>query len=305
MKILIVCSGNKKFIAPFIKEQGDSLIKNGLEVEYFLISGKGFKGYLKNYFPYLSKLRSFKPDIVHAHYGLSGLFANLQRKVPVVTTFHGSDINLASVLKFSRIAYKLSQKNILVSQRNLAISGFDKNKADVLPCGVDTEIFFPMDKNEARKKIGLSLDGKYALFSSSFANSVKNYPLAKQAIDIVNSVELIELRGYKREEVALLMNACDLVLMTSHTEGSPQFIKEALACNCPIVSVDVGDVQELIGTASLSYVVESNPSSLAEKIKYILAKNERSNGCELIGNYEINVIAKKLNDIYTNGLLKK
>ena len=121
MKVLIVCSGNVEDFNlilhhAFIYEQIES-VKQSYNIEYdvFNIKGKGFIGYLGNLPKLKNKIKSFTPDVVHAHFGLSGLLASLQRKSPVVITFHGSDINLSNVLPFSRIAAKLSKYNIFVS----------------------------------------------------------------------------------------------------------------------------------------------------------------------------------------------
>ena len=96
MKVLIVCSYRphlEKGVAPFISEQVDALRRQGVELEYFMIKGRGWKGYLKHYKALQTKILAFQPDIVHAHYGLCGLLANIQRQIPVITTYHGSDVN--------------------------------------------------------------------------------------------------------------------------------------------------------------------------------------------------------------------
>ncbi|MBK7380894.1 MAG: glycosyltransferase [Ignavibacteriales bacterium] len=130
-----------------------------------------------------------------------------------------------------------------------------KNNA-VIPCGLNLENFYPMNKNIAREMIGLSENKKYILFPSGFDNPVKNYPLAKKAVDNLNEeIEIIELKNKTREEVSLLLNACNLMLLTSFSEGSPQIIKEAMACNCPIVATDVGDIKEIIGDTEGCFLV--------------------------------------------------
>lgn len=263
MKILIVASHNKGYYAPFIEEQAAALKRCGCEIEFFGVTGKGIKGYIAAYPELLKSIRSFKPDIVHAHYGLSGLLANLQRKVPVVTTYHGSDINEKSVLPFSRIAMRLSRFNIFVSQRTLEIAKPKKNYV-LLPCGVDLNELQLTTKSEARKRLELNEYGKYVLFAGAFGNAVKNYPLAKSAISLLPEAELIELKGYTREQVTLLMCAADAILMTSHTEGSPQVIKEAMSCGCPVVSVDVGDVKELCGGIPGCFVCDRSATALAD-----------------------------------------
>ena len=149
----------------------------------------------------------FEPDIIHAHYGLSGLFANFQRKVPVVITFHGSDINFPKIRPFSLLAARLSHYNIFVSEK-LARKARARKKYVIQPCGVDFNTFYPVDKELARKTLSLWPEKKYILFSGSFNNRIKNAGLAKKAIEILSDkIELIELKGYSREDVNLLFNA--------------------------------------------------------------------------------------------------
>ena len=98
MRILIVASGNSAKMSPFVKEQAESLIKKGVSVDFFLIKGKGIFGYLQNYFLLNKKIKSEKFDLIHAHYGLSGLLATMQKNVPVIVTFHGSDVNMRKTI---------------------------------------------------------------------------------------------------------------------------------------------------------------------------------------------------------------
>jgi UDP-N-acetylglucosamine:LPS N-acetylglucosamine transferase len=132
MKILIICSFNTNQISPFISEQVELLSKTGVSVKYFLINGKGFRGYLKNVVPLKEEIRSFQPDIVHAHYGLSGLLANLQRIIPVITTFHGSDINLLNNWIYSQSSALLSRYSIFVS-KNLSAKIVLKSHPQLFP----------------------------------------------------------------------------------------------------------------------------------------------------------------------------
>ena len=117
MRILIIASGNSSQISPFVKEQAEALWNKGLSVDFFLIKGKGLFGYLKNYFLLIKKIKNKKYDLIHAHYGLSGLLATLQFSVPVVITFHGSDVNMKKNYIFSRIASRLSTTNIFVTSK--------------------------------------------------------------------------------------------------------------------------------------------------------------------------------------------
>jgi len=303
LKILIVCSGTQGRPSPFIREQAEALINLGCSVEYFLVKKKGVTGYLKAYAKLKGVINTFHPDLIHAHYGLSGLMANLQRKVPVVVTYHGSDINTPWVRRLSKISMKLARKNIFVSKTLAVLSG--KTNPVVIPCGVDLETFKPVEKKLAREKMGLTAGYTYILFSSSFDNPVKNYPLAMKAIEMIASpdIKLVELKGYSREEVSCLMNAADVALMTSVTEGSPQFIKEAMACNVPIVSTDIGDVKELIGSTTGCFIAASDPEDVANKLLQAISLQGRTNGREQVLPIDNKEIAVKLLSLYNRVLL--
>ena len=295
MKILIVCSLNSGRIVPFIVEQAESLIQAGIEVEYFTVQGKGITGYLRNYKSLRKQINKYKPDIIHAHYGLSGLLANLQRRVPVVTTYHGSDINSPKVYPISRLCMMLSAYNIFVSEKNKQKAGL-KKKQSLIPCGVNIELFVPMDQNEAALQMGLDTNKKNVLFAGAFNNAVKNGVLAQEAAALITDIHLIELKGYTREQVVWLMNAVDAVLMTSHTEGSPQFIKESMACNCPIVSVPVGDVPEVINGIEGCTISTYEPTDVADKLKQALVFGKRTEGRKRIIEMGLDseTVAKKI-----------
>ena len=304
MKILIVCSKNSGRIAPFISDQVEAFEKAGLICDYFTIQGKGMEGYLSQRSALLRKIRFFQPDVIHAHYGLSGLLANTQRKVPVVTTYHGSDINVPKVFWLSKINMVLSTFNIFVSERNVRKSNL-KQRFALIPCGVDMDLFVPKDKTEARGKLKLEREKKYVLFSGAFNNMVKNPELAQSALALMPGVELLELKGYSRQEVAMLMNAVDAVLMTSFTEGSPQFIKEAMACNCPVVSVPVGDVPEVISGVEGCYLATYEPDDIAAKLRQVLTADTRTTGRQVIAERGLDavIVAKKIVGIYDNVIM--
>ncbi len=301
MKILIVASFNKGFFAPFILEQSAALEQLGHTVHFFGIQGRGIWGYVSNYKGLKRIIQDYKPDVIHAHYGLSGLLSVLQRRVPVVTTFHGSDINNRKVLPFSKIAMRLSAYTIFVSQKNVDIARPTKKFA-LLPCGVNSDNFRMLSKHNARLQLHLDTTKTYVLFAGSFSNRVKNPELAEKAIALLNNVELLELKGYSRVEVNYLMHAVDAALMTSHSEGSPQFIKEVMACGCPLVSVDVGDVKEITSGVDGCYLVSRDPKQIAEKLQLAIDFKERTQGRQRIVELglENQKVAEKIVAIYTN-----
>ena len=302
MRVLIVASYNKNRFAPFILEQAEALKQQGCEIDYLGLQGKGIKGYLKN-LPALRRcIRAFRPDVIHAHYGLSGLLANLQRQVPVVTTYHGSDINDKKALRFSKMAMHLSVWNIFVSRKTLEIAN-PKKKYSLLPCGIDMTDLQLTERDEARRRMNLSEAKKFILFAGAFDNAVKNAPLAKETVAFMqkDNLELLELKGYSREEVTLLMCAADAFLMTSFTEGSPQVIKEAMACGCPIVSVDVGDVKERVEGVEGCYVATTRePQELVLLLQKAFDFQGKTKGREkiIVDGLDNSQVADKLMSLY-------
>lgn len=332
MKILIIASDKGEHFAPFIEEQIAALEACSVQIIRYGVTGKGIIGYLRE-LPALRRLiRAERPDIIHAHYGLCGLLANLQRMAPVVTTYHGSDINVPSILRISKIAMRLSAHNIFVSARSMSIafrlSPFAfrlKKRSTLLPCGVNlpkpwselqTQWVGQLTLNQWVQSV-LSKDVKNVLFAGAFDNAVKDPELAKEVIACYNSamgnrqwaiddeskrpINLIELKGYNRDQVNALMYNCDALLMTSKTEGSPQVIKEAMACGCPIVSVDVGDVAERVSGVEGCYVVHTRePKDIAEALQQAIAFEGKTNGREKIIEMGLSneQVAKRLVEIY-------
>ena len=324
MKILILASLNSHAgkMAPFIAEQAEALQAAGCEVVYFGVMGKGIVGYLKQLPRLRRMIREQHIDLVHAHYGLCCLLANLQRLVPVVSTYHGSDINSPKVRRFSKVAMRLSAWNIFVSKRTQDIAFAEvpqsvQHKSSLIPCGINLPAPWQQLQTQMvgtqtlRQWVNTVLEPnkKHVLFAGALDNPVKDPELAKEVIRIINTqatqsanpvegqkqeVQLIELRGYTRNQVNALMYTCDALLMTSKTEGSPQVIKEAMACGLPIVSTDVGDVKERLTTnfqvptgnpqlLSGCYVAKSrHPKEIAKLMEDALAYGQRTRGREYI-----------------------
>ena len=321
MKTLIIASDKGDKFVPFIEEQIAALQQAGVEIIRYGVTGKGIAGYLRELPALRRMIRTERPDIVHAHYGLSGLLANLQRRVPVLTTYHGSDINKPSILRFSKIAMRLSAFNIFVSKRNVSIALSPnsliasrlQNRYALLPCGITIPKPWSEMQNQLVEQLTLnqwvqgvwSKDVKHVLFAGAFDNAVKDPELAKAAMNELEKLgvkaELIELKGYSRDQVNALMYTCHALLMTSKTEGSPQVIKEAMACGCPIVSVDVGDVAERVSGVEGCYVVRTRePKDIAEALQQAITFEGKTNGREKIIEMGLSneQVAKRLIAIY-------
>ena len=308
MKVLIVANHNKGDFVTFITEQVESLRSLGVEIDYYGVHGKGTMGYLSNLSSLKAKIRAYKPDLIHAHYGLSGLLANLQRQVPVVTTYHGSDIHSGGkILFFSRLAIWLSKANIFVTKQLLRQAGCNEHKVSVIACGIDANLFHPIEREEARRRLGWDQADKYVLFAGAFDNNVKNSPLAKAAVALLPNVKLIEMRGYNREQVCLAMNASNCLLLTSFREGSPMVIKEAMSCGVPIVSVDVGNVIETTEGVEGVFITSRDKQDIANNIQKAFAYKGKTNGRQAVidKGFTIERVAEEVLGIYKNVLARK
>ena len=322
MRILEVSRYKKEYAEhqlPFVTEQGESLRNAGCEVDYFLVRGN----YIKAVGALKKKIREFKPDVVRAHYGLSAITAELQSEVPVVTTFHNGEtlnwhVNLMSSLMSLRAKHV-----IYVAQHIRDLSYFKAKNYSIIPCGVPMEQMTITSKDEARKQLGWEADKKYILFGGAFSNTRKNYALLKEAVDILNlnfetlnpksHIEIVEMRGLSREQCVLRMCAADLFALPSHSEGSPQALKEAMAVNCPCIATDIADVRELFGSEPGHWILrnprktherwDADENSLDEMVvllKEALAFDGRTNGRERIIKLGLTneQIAKRIIEIY-------
>ena len=308
MRVLIVHSGNAtqggSNTYTFVHEQGEALKHIGVTVDYFAVVGKGLRGYMRAFCRLEKKIRAYQPDVIHAHYGLCGALCVLQRQVPVVTSFHGSDINNPYIRVISKFAMRFSKWSIFVFRSNILTANPRRNYS-LLPCGIDLTDEQLTAKNKAREQMHIAQNDKVVLFSAAFDNPVKDSALAQNAVRILNNdnanIQLLQLKGYSRSQVNLLMCAVDCLLLTSKHEGSPQVIKEAMACGCPIVSVDVGDVCERIAGIDGCYIANSrSEQEIAELLRKALAFGTKTTGRQRIieDGLDNQMIAHKLLNIY-------
>jgi teichuronic acid biosynthesis glycosyltransferase TuaC len=307
MKVLFVSSGNSQdSISILVKNQGESLKAHGVEMEYFSILGKGINGYLRN----IPRLRKFlmnnRYDIVHAHYSLSGVVALLAGAKPLVVSLMGSDAHGKFYLKFIfKIFRRFLEKNLIVKSESIK-KKIKSDNARVIPNGVNLDTFTVMDREIARQKAGFEKFLKYIIFVANPGRFEKNYKLAQKAFELIKDdrVKLHVVHNVAHQMIPVYMNAADVLLLTSLWEGSPNVIKEAMACNCPIVATDVGDVKEVIVNTEGCYVTSYDPDDVKEKLKNALSFGRRTNGRDHIRHLDSNVIAKRIIKVYQDALRK-
>lgn len=318
MRILFVCSGNNKSfrIIPFIKDQGESLKRQGFEVDYFPIVGKGLSGYLKAVQRLRKHLKQKQYDLIHAHYTLSGWVALLSAgNIPVVLSLMGSDtcgkyVGVNQVLlksKFETFLTKLIQpfvKAIISKSQNIERHVYLKHKSYIIPNGINIEKFIPEFGKQKPVK-DLKTSKRQFLFLGNTANYGKNYPLAKAALEQLNrtDVELVSPYPVPHHQVPTYLNSVDVLVLPSLSEGSPNVIKEAMACNCPIVSTDVGDVRWVIGETKGCYIASFDIKDFSEKMRHALNYSEavgRTTGVQRIIELGLDseTIAKRIVEVY-------
>ena len=277
MKILIIGRYKPQFpmnLLPFVLEQGESLRQLGLDIEYMPVRGNYFLAVrdLKR------KIRECQPDIVHAHFGLSAITAELQSLVPVVTTFHNGE-TLNWHVNFITSLFSLRAKHVVyVAQHIHDLVYFKAKNHSIIPCGVNMDDCHVIDQAAARQQLGFEDGVKYILFGGGFDNLRKNYAILRNAVERIEqapwvpveggercgNIVCLEMKGLSRAECVLRMNACDLFALPSHSEGSPQALKEAMACNCPILATDIADVRTLLGELPGHYILR-NPRRTHER----------------------------------------
>lgn len=278
LKVLFIASGNHGAPSPVVQNQGDALVSEGVIVDYFLIKGKGIKGYLRNVMPLRKYMKVHQYDAIHAHYSLSAFVASLAGVKPLIVSLMGSDVKASGTYKFiiRLFAWLFRWKAIIVKSNDM-YSSLGIKRAIIIPNGVNMDRFQPMDKTECQKRLEWNPDNKHILFPAASSRPEKNYPLAEAAtkLAIINHQSEIVLHPFDNTpntETPYWYNAADVVLMTSKWEGSPNVIKEAMACSRPIVAVNVGDITERTSGVEGCYVAQSRePQELASLIEKALA----------------------------------
>ena len=308
----------------FVEQQVKGLRQIGLEVKVLFVDrvGKGMGAYWGLAKTLQETKRSFKPDITHVMYG--GVMAEVVTRVaanhPTIISFCGTDLLGGSFFKFFRwltvrygvLASHMAGKRanaVVVKSRNLiaALPKFiDLNKVWIIPNGIDLERFCPIDRDSTRQKLGWQRGRYHVLVPGSPGHLRKRHELAQAAVEQLRcdgmAVELHFLHGVPHAEVPAWLNASDVLLLTSIHEGSPNIVKEALACNRTVVSTDVGDVRERIEDIHGCYLVSPESDDIAEKLRLALRSTSLVEGRKTVQDMSLERVAQRLKEVYVTVL---
>jgi glycosyltransferase involved in cell wall biosynthesis len=286
MKVLMLTNmyptPNEPWFGCFVKDQVEDIREHGLDVEVLHVDARrDWTAYLTGARRVRTLVASDHFDLIHAHYGLTGAMALAQHVVPTVTTFHGGDYT-GEVQWHKLVSWGVARRSTPIVVSREGRRRLRRPNAQVIPAPVDTELFRPRDEAQARADLGWSQNARYALFPSNPRHTNKRADLFESALQEARrsqpSLEPVYLQGLSRNEVALVMNAVDVTVLTSNFEGSPVTVRESLACNTPVVSVPVGDVAETLEGLPGCAITPREPHLLAGGI---LAALEAGRSTEL------------------------
>lgn len=301
----------------FVAAQVNAIRMEGIQVEVETIEGDlGRSAYLRAIPRINSAVRRLRPDVVHAHFGYTGFSASFHSR-PLVVSFCGDDllgapgargvhaIRTALGRKLSQFAARRAD-GIICKSANLVAAlqrPSDRARAHVIPNGVDFQQFSPGDRAAARAALGIDVSRPLVLFPHDPRQRVhKGFALAEQAMALVHrsrpDAELRIVHGRPHRELPAWYRAADCTLLTSLTEGSPNVVKESLACGCPVVGVDAGDAAMWVRRAPPSVVVARDPAAIADGIRAVLASGTRVDPAPLRVELDSRAVARRIVALY-------
>lgn len=270
--------------ARFFKQQVDALEARGVEFTTIPVPKTHEPGAPRSVVDYLKIVpptvrRSFGSyDLIHANNGLTVPAALAQPNLPVLASLWGSDL-LGEYGAVTQRCARLCDEVVVMSDEMASELDCDPR---VIPHGVNLDRFEPRPRRPAREDLGWDQDSHHVLFPYGEDRPIKNYPRAERVVDaaaerVEAPVELQTVTGVPHAEMPTYLNAADLLLLTSRREGSPNSVKEAMACNVPVVATPVGDVADRLADVSPS-VVSDDDEELAEGVVEVLRTKARSDG---------------------------
>lgn len=318
MRVLMITSGGvipgRIRTTNFVKRQADYLRAAGVTVEDFNFDGRQSpRRYLTAWAGVQRRLAAGAYDLVHAQFGQSGVLA-FPKRLPLVVTLRGDDLQGIIADERGRVGFqgRLLQgiSRWVAARADAVIVVSDHMRALVpredhvytIPSGLDFSLFRLIPRDEARRYLGLPLDRRLILFAGRPHEPRKRYTLARRAVELVNGAlnpEIVVAWGVPFADMPYYMNACDALIFTSIQEGSPNVVKEALACNLPVVSVAVGDVPlRLQGATGCELCRTETPEALAAALTRVLERGQPCEGRAAVQSLDESLLVHKVLDVY-------
>lgn len=293
---------------PFFELQCQALEDRGIEPKIIKVPGREttqgqrtVTDYIR-FYPKVIRGSLSDPDIVHGNFGLTAPFALAQPCRPVVLSLWGTDL----MGEYSPVVKRCTRHFDEVIVMSEAMAEMVDTDVTVIPHGVNFEKFRPIDQGRAQDLVGWSQQKRHILFPYHPSRDVKDYPKAKRVVDEVNEalaeeVDLKVVHDVEHDDLYKYMNASDALLLTSKREGSPNSVKEALACNLPVVSTDVGGVSNHLSDVSNSYV-GATEQELVEHLSSVIKSDQRSDGRNHAANLSLDQMAEDIVSVYKRAL---
>lgn len=308
MKVLSIVTNRH---ATFYKKQTAALSKKGVDITHVYPPKQSTDhkerqeiertklDYVKLYKDILSEALT-EYDLVHANYGIMAPFALAQLHRPIVITYWGSDL----MGEFGTINSKLTNFFDEVILPSPALTEHVSCDHQVVPFGIDTDLFRPISKDKARSEIGWGKNKNYILFPYGKKRDVKNFLLAERVVDQANQdVEIVAISGVEYEQMPYYMSASDAVLITSKREAGPMVLKEAALCNVPVISTDVGFAAEALSDVKNSYVCITE-AKLVKRLNEVLGNDVRSDGEKYADQWGLDRMGESLIEVYKSAISK-
>lgn len=321
LRVLMVANhwGEKTFtpsVGVFVDRQIASLEKIGVRVDTFDIGRKHSPIHLvKKWLELRRAICRFNPDIVHAQKGTIVGFLSALISRPVVISYCGSDLQSGASVSIFRTYLGIFLSNMAAVRAKALICKsaqlqqqlwWCRNRAVVIPSGIDFDLFTPGPRDIARKQLGWHDESPTVILNIRDDPRSKGLDLVKAAMQIVwlriPGAELRLIENVEPNQMPLWYRAADVLVCASLAEGSPNVVKEALACNLPVVSAPVGDVSERLAGVQPSAIVNRDAKSLGEALVQVLLEQKRSNGREYVASLSLENIARRVADVYRTAL---
>jgi teichuronic acid biosynthesis glycosyltransferase TuaC len=304
----------------YVEQQIKGLLRIGLEVDVLFAdrANRGARVYRSLSTEVREHIARNRPEIIHVMYGgvMADVVTRSVRDYPTVVSFCGSDLlgeNLSGCIRkvISRYGILASHRaakradGVIVKAKNLRDAlpaALDHSKVKIIANGIDLERFKPLSRSECRRRLGWKAESFNLLFPANGGDPVKRPALAEAAVEHLNQAgiktTLHHLRGVNHDEVPIWLNASDAVILTSKQEGSANVVKEALACDVPVVSVDVGDVRERISGIEGCYLALPEPADIALQLRMVHQGRRRVTGRSTLQEMSLESVAHRLKDFY-------